>query len=372
MRGTHPQRSFCWRGPRGTPSFTAPPARRASPAPHCAAPSAWDGASLTTVPLLWGDPPSEHPPQGCRTVPPQHPKLVETCSGDVVPLHLVIPSCFRGSHLEVPSFLQAPSGAQTSSRAGSRTSKGSTGRAEGSSCSHAAASPPWAAGSAPRSRGERVVAASRVLLAALFTSVRLSRSPARPAPARQAHARVGRCQHHEGIALPGQMRGDKQRAQAHCQPRSQSQPEPAPEPEGAVRGSTPSRRGEERSKAGSEAAGSEAAGAARPKVTRAGREPCKCRLGTAPAASGLSRARQGDGGEVSAGGGAGLSRPPGEKPGSVCTAFAADPSPHSPAGPHGRSRQRRRRVLGKLRRGHKARSPPLREEAAGKRHQPLR
>lgn len=141
MRGTLPQRSFCWRGLRGTPSFTAPPARRASPAPHCAAPSAWDGASLTTVPLLRGDPPSEHPPQGCRTVPPQHPKLVETCSGDVVPLHLMIPSCFRGSHLEVPSFLQAPSGAQTSSRAGSRTSKGSTGRAEGSVRSHPAASP---------------------------------------------------------------------------------------------------------------------------------------------------------------------------------------------------------------------------------------
>lgn len=184
MRGTLPQRSFCWRGPRGTPSFTAPPARRASPAPHCAAPSAWDGASLATVPLLWGDPPSEHPPQGCRTVPPQHPKLVETCSGDVVPLHLVIPSCFRGSHLEVPSFLQAPSGAQTSSRAGSRTSKGSAGRAEGSSCSHTAASPPWAAGSAPRSRGECVVAASRVPLAALFTSVRLSRQHGRPRPAK--------------------------------------------------------------------------------------------------------------------------------------------------------------------------------------------
>lgn len=141
MRGTLPQRSFCWRCPRGTPSFMAAPARRASPAPHCAAPSAWDGASLATAPLLQGDPPSEHPPQGCRTVPPRHPKPVETCSGDVVPLRLVLPSCFRGSHIEVPSFLQAPSGARTSSRAGSWTSKGSTARAQGSVCGHAAASP---------------------------------------------------------------------------------------------------------------------------------------------------------------------------------------------------------------------------------------
>lgn len=191
------------------------------------------------------EPPSP-PPRSYRGIPPvsTHRRAAARC-------HPGTPSRWRraqGTSFPCASCSPAASGGPTSrSPPSCRPPQGherphvlARGRAKAALPGHRARcaatqqlAPAWATSSAPRSRGKRVVVASRVPLAALFTSVRLSRSPARPSPARQAHARVGRCQRCEGIALPGQMRGDKQRAQAHCQPRSQSQPGPAPEPEGS-------------------------------------------------------------------------------------------------------------------------------------------
>lgn len=325
MQGTHPRCSFCRRGLRGTPSFTAGTAARGSTCTQSTARSPpcctkcmgcgetpRVGASLAAVPLLRGDPTGEHPPQGCcRAVPPQRPKPVETCArGTPFPCA----SCSPTASGVPPRGPLLPAGPLSGTNVLTRwledeqrqhsQGRGLGARPRSSRLQHGP--PAQRLGAAGNASQPLHVPRSQLCLQARGSRARRHSCP-RPAKptrgwdaasaARESHSR-GRCaaisSKHKPIASPAAGAGTQTRPLQ----RGRTRGEPSV---GRHRHrADAARNGARPCKAGSRAAGSEAAGAARPKVTQAGREPCKCRLGTAPAASGLSRALRGDGGAASA------------------------------------------------------------------------